>query len=194
MKALLEKMLAPISKNPKELSVKITSAFPTFYALAEASAAQISASSGLNMSTSVYIKLLMALASRRITDEYKVGKRHTKEKTEEFLKAFFFGKPKESLYALSYDSDGRFLGIDAVGRGTVNLSSMTPRTVLDVLTSRGSFSVIIAHNHPGGELLPSDDDLASNEALKGILISAGIKYLGHYIVAQTECADIDDLR
>ena len=194
MRKLLEKMLLPIAEKPTEISAKITASFPSFYALAEATPMQISTAADLDMSTSIYIKLLMSIARRRITEDYKIGKQYSKEKTKEFLKAFLFGKPNESLFALSYDREGKFLGIDAVGGGTVNLSSLTPRTVLDVIASSKSFGIIIAHNNPGGEIFPSDDDISSNDELKGILISAGVKYLGHYIVAQTECADIDDLR
>ena len=73
MKNVLEKILAPIAKDYKNLSAQISEAFPTVYALAEASPLQISDAIGGDMQTSVYIRLVFALYSRRVTDSYKPG-------------------------------------------------------------------------------------------------------------------------
>lgn len=191
MRSILETILAPICARNSAVIDRICDAFSSIYAIAEAPIEQIADALDGDMSTSIYIKLTFALASRRITDEYKVGKRYTDVKTREYLKARLFGMVKEGIVMLSYDSGGKFLGSDNIGVGTVNLSTVTPRRAIDIAVRRGARSVILAHNHPGGEAQPSDDDICSNELLKRAFSEASIEYIGHYIVACNECIAIE---
>ena len=191
MQSVLEKILAPVAKNYKELSVRISTAFPNLYTLAEASVEQISDALGGDMQTSIYIKLGFALASRRVTDSYKPGKKYSVQQTKNYLKALLFTAPSESIYLLSFDGTGRFIAADALGDGIVNISALTPRRAIDVALRRGAKEVIFAHNHPGGEAYPSEDDVHSNGILKRAFSDSSIKYLGHYIVAAGECVAIE---
>ncbi|MBT8341444.1 MAG: hypothetical protein HKP58_20395, partial [Desulfatitalea sp.] len=50
----------------------------------------------------------------------------------------------------------------------------------DPITDRAS-AVIVAHNHPSGNLLPSQDDLAVTRQLKAAGETLGIKLLDHII-------------
>lgn len=191
MKNVLEKILAPIAKDYKNLSAKISEAFPTVYALAEASPLQISDAIGGDMQTSIYIRLVFALYSRRVTDSYKPGKKYSVQETENYLKALLLTAPAENLFLISYDAAGRFIAADSLGEGIVNTSALTPRRAIDIAVRRGAKEVIFAHNHPGGEATPSEHDLCSNAILKRAFCESSIKYLGHYIVATGECVAIE---
>jgi DNA repair protein RadC len=50
----------------------------------------------------------------------------------------------------------------------------------DPITDRAS-AVIIAHNHPSGNLDPSNDDIAITQQLKAASETLGIKLLDHII-------------
>ena len=140
---------------------------------------------GLNgdMSTFVFIKLLFSLHSRRIIDSFKLGKVHSENEIKNYLCALFLPLSVETLYLVSLDKDGRVLAADLATEGSVSALGIVPRRLLDVAVRRRAHSVIIAHNHPGGYAIPSDEDRAATDAIKDAFTSSGIKLLVHYVVA-----------
>ncbi len=68
--------------------------------------------------------------------------------------------------------------------GLLNTCQVHPREVFaDVITDRAA-SVILAHNHPSGELKPSDSDLKIHEQLMQAGKILGISVLAHIIVTR----------
>lgn len=188
---LLEELLAPISKAPMKTAEKLAEKFTTFLEIAEAEPYTISEAIDGDLQTSIYIKLAVALASRRICDSFKLGKKHTESEICDYLKALFFGLSVETAYMLSIDESGKVTSSDKVGEGTVNFSNVLPRKIIEIAKKRNAKSVIIAHNHPGGYAHPSEDDLTSTNLLAELFIASGIELDASYIVAGSECVKIN---
>lgn len=65
--------------------------------------------------------------------------------------------------------------------GLVNKSQVHPREVFaDPITDRAA-TIIIAHNHPSGDLIPSKEDTEVTRQLKAAGETLGIKLLDHII-------------
>lgn len=65
--------------------------------------------------------------------------------------------------------------------GLVNRSQGHPREVFaDPITGRAA-TIIIAHNHPSGDLIPSKEDTEVTRQLKAAGETLGIKLLDHII-------------
>ena len=141
---------------------------------------------GINMNTALLIKLVAYVNSRRVTDELKMGVAHTEIELHEFLSALFLGTSVETVYLLLLDSADKIVGVEYVSDGTVNSSDIVPRKVLEHAKRRKCSRVILAHNHPKGRPTPSKDDVMATGRLVGVLGSAGIKLVAHYIVADGE--------
>lgn len=136
---------------------------------------------GENVSS--FLTLCAALASRRITDKFRMGRRYTDAETEELLIGTFRGVFVESVYMISLDSDGRMLSCDFINDGTANYSDVVPMKMLERAKRRRAASVIIAHNHPLGDPTPSSADFTSTLIIKDMMREAGINLLAHYIIA-----------
>ena len=134
---------------------------------------------------------VVCLASRRESDKFAFGKKHTEDEIENYLKAFFFGMSVETVAVISIDAVGKVISIDKAGEGTVNFSNVMPRKILEISKRRRAKSLIIAHNHPGGYPYPSDDDMASAKLLSEMLAISGVEVLQNYVVAGSECAKIN---
>lgn len=52
--------------------------------------------------------------------------------------------------------------IELVSLGSVNATLVEPMNVFRVAVMKGSEKVILVHNHPSGELNPSEDDITNN--------------------------------
>ena len=134
------------------------------------------------MQTTIYIKLLFAIASRRYTDSFKLGVSHTEGEIREYLKALFFGLSVETVYILSLDREGRVVSSDKISEGTVNASGVLPRGILERARKYGAMKIILAHNHPGGEAQPSEEDSDTMTAISQLLAISDIELCRGYIV------------
>ena len=61
----------------------------------------------------------------------------------------------ESFHAVFLDGRGRFLGVEEVGRGSVDACLVHPREVFAPAIRARAASVAVVHNHPSGDPAPS---------------------------------------
>ena len=72
---------------------------------------------------------------------------------------------EEYVYQLSLDTKGHILGLFEISHGNVCSAHCGPREVfLRALVSGGS-SIIVVHNHPSGDVIPSDEDILTCKRL-----------------------------
>jgi len=93
---------------------------------------------------------------------------------------------KEYFIAVFLDSKNKIIKDDVISIGTLNSSLVHPREVFKEAIKNSANSVILVHNHPSGNVEPSEEDYRVNKVLieTGILI--GIKVLDHLIVGNEE--------
>lgn len=83
------------------------------------------------------------------------------EKLEELLIDYFslYKDEKERLAVLLFDTKLKLIGINVVAVGTIDGVQVHPREVFRVAIAAGAKSIVIAHNHPSGEVEPSSEDI-----------------------------------
>lgn len=187
----LKELLSFVSRDGTVPLNALAERYGGFRGVTEADMDGIADTLGGDFRSAFYIKLCAALVSRRGCDRFKFGKRHSDAEILEYLKYLFFGLADETVYLLSIDSSGRTLSCDRVGEGTVNISNVLPRKMLDVAKKRGAARVVLAHNHPGGYAKASEDDVSTTAILSELLRSSGIELSAHYVVSGAECARIE---
>lgn len=136
--------------------------------------------------TALFIKIIAAINSRRITDRIKPGKMYSLEEIVSYTVATFVGQSTESIYLLSFDSSGKFLGIDRLGEGTVNSSDIYPRRIAEAAARRRAKTAILVHNHPFGTATPSESDIVSTARLYVTALTFGVLLTHHIIVAERD--------
>lgn len=93
---------------------------------------------------------------------------------------------QEHFLCVSLNGANEVIAVRTVSVGLVNRALVHPREVYaDPITDRAS-SVIVAHNHPSGNLEPSQDDLDVTAQLREAGRTLGIKLLDHLIFNQTD--------
>jgi len=94
------------------------------------------------------------------------------------------GKQQEYFVCISLNGANEVIEKRIVTVGLLDKSQVHPREVFaDVLTDRAA-AVILAHNHPSGELEPSNSDLKIQEQLMEAARILGIRILDHVIVSK----------
>lgn len=136
--------------------------------------------------SALFIKIIAALNSRRVTDRVKPGKLYSLDEIISYTVAAFIGQSTEAVYLLSFDKDGKFVGMDRLGEGTVNSSDVYPRKIAEAAARRRAKFAILAHNHPFGTANPSDTDIISTTRLYVTALTFGVLITHHVIVAERD--------
>lgn len=93
------------------------------------------------------------------------------------------GSPSdECFYLLSLNAARKVLSFNLIERGTVNSSSVSVRKVVEHAVKNRASSVVFAHNHPSGRLVPSENDIELTKLLERAFEPIGIAALDHFIV------------
>ena len=100
------------------------------------------------------------------------------------LVADIAGKQQEYFVCISLNGANEVIEKRVVTIGLLDKSPVHPREVFaDVIADRAA-SVIFAHNHPSGDLHPSENDLRIHEQLADAGNILGIRILDHVIVTR----------
>jgi len=94
-------------------------------------------------------------------------------------------KHKEKMYVLGINSTNTLLYIDLVSIGTINKAAIYPREVVRQAIIKNASAIIICHNHPGGGLTPSVDDVNITKKIKEICKIIDVLLLDHIILSNT---------
>ncbi len=90
--------------------------------------------------------------------------------------------PNEQLVAFSLDSKNKIIGMNVVSVGVLDSSFAHPRESFRAAILLNAASIIVAHNHPSGDLTPSSDDRGVFRRLHQAGEIVGIRVLDFVIV------------
>ncbi len=94
-------------------------------------------------------------------------------------------KQQEYLVALSLDGGQRLIAHRTITIGTLDTVLAHPREVFaDAIVDRAA-SVVVAHNHPGGDPTPSQPDITLSQQLVAAGQLLGVPLRDHIIVSKT---------
>lgn len=98
--------------------------------------------------------------------------------------------PKEHLRGLYLNSHNRIIRDEVISIGTVNSNMIHAREVFRPAIECNAAAVILAHNHPSGEAVPSkeDVDITADLVRAGKLL--GISILDHVIITKDSFASV----
>lgn len=103
-----------------------------------------------------------------------------------FVRSVLTDNSREHFVAMFLDAMHQVTAYSIVSIGTANYAFVTPREVYQRAIVAGAIAIVIAHNHPSGSRLPSEDEHKVTKRLfeSGVLL--GIKLLDHVVVTDNE--------
>ncbi len=104
----------------------------------------------------------------------------------EFLQERYLFEPREVFTALYLDSAGKLISFDKIAEGTVNSVNISIAKVMEITLPKNAASVIVAHNHPSGNLQPSTADLHATNHLSEAFSILKISFIDHLIITPTD--------
>ncbi|MEJ7928352.1 DNA repair protein RadC [Ramlibacter sp. AN1015] len=100
-----------------------------------------------------------------------------------YLQLHLAARPHEVFAVLFLDARNRLIAMEELFRGTLTEASVYPREVVLRALALQACSVVLAHNHPSGSVLPSGADQQLTRSLAAALALVDVRVVDHVIVA-----------
>ena len=97
---------------------------------------------------------------------------------------------QESLLALYLSHQNKFLKSRILFTGTLNQSNVFPREIIKEAMISNASRIILVHNHPSGNVLPSTSDLDMTQVMVEALHVCDLELLDHLIVGNGDFMSI----
>lgn len=164
---------------------RLLSQFGNLKGLAGASVEELGQVRGIGLAKASQIKAVFELASR-LEGYSEMGKKLSVKTPDEVVSLVWGklrGKKKEYFLVLLLDTRGQLIKTSEISVGSLDSSIVHPREVFKEAISASAASVIFVHNHPSGDLEPSEDDIKLTERLSQAGEIMGIDVLDHIIIS-----------
>lgn len=92
---------------------------------------------------------------------------------------------KEHLFVLHLNTKNQIIKNELVSVGTLNASLIHPREVFKAAIKESAHAIIMVHNHPSGDVEPSNADRQVTDLIKQASAVIQIDLLDHVIIGKT---------
>jgi len=103
-------------------------------------------------------------------------------------------RDKEHFWVFHLDCRNKIKLVELVSLGTLNSSLVHPREVFTRAVGGRSAQIIVCHNHPSGECVPSDEDIEITRRLVKAGTLLGIELIDHLVVTATGYTSLKEKR
>ncbi len=153
----------------------------------EAPVSELQKVEGIGESAAVYLSIIHAFGrSYQVSKDANQTILSTIEACGRHLLPYFQRRRNETVFLLCLDAKCKVLCCKEVGEGSVNSAAIPIRRIVEMALGANATSVILAHNHPSGLAIPSDEDRLTTLRVGRALDAVEIRLVDHLIIADDE--------
>ncbi len=155
-------------------------------AISRASVKELQRFKGIGEAKAITISAAMELGKRRAAQsDHVIQQISSSRSAYEIIRTKLEDLPYEEFWAIFLSRNNKVLDTQMIGRGGVSGTVADVRVILKCALEHLASGIILAHNHPSGNLAPSDSDLALTQKIKKSASLMDINVLDHLIITGT---------
>jgi DNA repair protein RadC len=136
---------------------------------------------------------LLSEYCRRFTIKAGESVKTSKEAASHFRAYFAEAAKREQFVVCFLNGAHKVVSTEILFVGSITTSAVYPREVVQRILDLGAAAVILAHNHPSGDVTtPSGSDRAVTKKLQTALKAIDVDVLDHLIIGGTEYYSFSD--
>jgi DNA repair protein RadC len=186
-------MYAIPRRDTKPIAKELIKRFKSLSGILHAQESELTKVNGLGERACELLHLFRDVATYCLREKYE--KRplvaHRRD-VEEYLRFAFGFRGDEYVAALFLDNGNNVVNTEIIAEGTVNQCAVYPRVVIERALACKASSVIMAHNHPGGAVKPSEADWHITERLFALGKLLDMPLLDHLIINREGAVSLRD--
>lgn len=174
-------------KDTNEIACNLMKRFGSFSAVLDAPVSELKKVPGMGEGAATFVSLVREIGRYYDThhDEVPTFMNDT-EAYGEYLYHTLRGERNEMVYMLCLDAKRKMISCIEVGEGCTNYASVPIRRIVETALSQNAVMVVLAHNHPSGFAIPSDEDIHTTHRLAAALNTVDIILADHIVVADND--------
>ncbi len=179
--------------NP--LAHRLLNRFGSLKGVLDATVEQLREVEGVGESTALLLTLVRDLQRRYLIQAARKDKRPILSGGEDagrFFLPYFHGIAEERVYVAFLDDVGRLISCRQLFEGGIDAVPVSIRKILESALQERATTLILAHNHPGGQAMPSVEDRLMTERIALALDTISLHLMDHIIVAGQEYLSMVD--
>ena len=143
---------------------------------------------GMGLARYAALQAALELARRHLLEPIKVASvLSAPNAVQTFLRYQLRDRPYEVFCVLFLNSRHRLIAFEELFRGTTDAAQVYTREILHRVLAHNAPSIILAHNHPSGDIEPSEADEAITRRIKEALALVDVRVLDHIVVGDGRC-------
>lgn len=181
-------------RDTKPVAKALIAKYKTITAVINTPVDELKAIDGVGPRAASLFPLVKELIAYCLKEKYERQSVVTHRKdVEEYLRFCFGQRRDEYVAGLYLDNANHVIQTELIAEGTVNQCIVYPRTIIDKALRCGAASIILAHNHPGGGINPSESDWLMTDRLIAIGKLLDIPLLDHIIISQQKVVSLREM-
>lgn len=173
-------------RDTNETAHRLLEHFGTLKAVLMASVEELQKVEGVGESAAAFLHLLQAVGYRALRTAGDDTILNSVDSAGAYFQKLLRGERREVLYQVCLDAKGKVLSHKRLSSGTVSMAPVNVREVVENALYTDASGVLLAHNHPSGIALPSEDDRQITLQIRQALGTMGIELVDHIIVADND--------
>lgn len=174
-------------KDTKPMAKALMARFGSFPLVMEASVDELKKVEGIGENTAAFLKLVAETGKYyQVKKESDVKILADPESFGRFLIPRFRNLRNETVIMLCLDAKCKLLCCHEIGQGSVNSTSISTRRIAEIALGVNATSVVLAHNHPSGLAIPSNDDINTTRHIAQVLAAVDVVLADHIVVADDD--------
>ncbi len=170
-------------KDAVTLSRELLSHFGNLRGLLNAEKKDLKNIKGLGGAKIAQLLAATELAKRQIKEQMiEKDAIHGPEDVIEYLSLSMSDLKQEVFKVIYLNTANTILAVEDLFKGTVDQSAVYPREIIKRAFELNASGLIFVHNHPSGDLKPSQHDLSLTEKLFKACLAVDLKPLDHLII------------
>ena len=175
-------------KDMKPVAKELVGRFGSFKNVLDASASELEEIEGIGPAAVALIHYIKQAAARYLQQS---SKERFSPDSPEALRQYFIlsmgSDPNEKFRVVCLDSSFGIVDEADIAEGTVDQAAVYPRRVMETALEAKATTLVLVHNHPDGNVTPSDYDKTLTRSLVLAGKTMGISVHDHLIVSRDTC-------
>lgn len=171
--------------NP--LAHRLLNHFGTLSQVLEAPVEDLQKVPGIGSNAALFLSLVTAVSRYyQVNRTIQTKILDTVDKCGYYLLPYFVGRRNETVFILCLDAKCKLLCCKEISEGSVNAAGISIRKVVEAALSTNATTVVLAHNHPSGIAIPSDEDVYTTHQIAAALEMVGVTLADHIVVSDDD--------
>lgn len=175
-------------RDTNELAHRLLDAFGgTLAGVLDAPLVELEKVPGVGYNAAVLLKLFPEVCRRYLLDMQQVGRVVAGSgDAARYLLPYFLGRTNEHVALICIDGKGKVVFCGDVFEGSIGAAAISVRRIVEIVVRCAGTDVILAHNHPGGVAVPSEEDVRVTAQVAAAMRTVGVRLLDHLIIADAD--------